>query len=276
MFDHMTRENRHILSFAMEEAADLGHAQLGTDHLILGMLCNARSDVYALLTEQGFTLAAARETVREIHGDDDGAATATAEADAEQVDEDREALKSVGIDLDKVADAIKRAFGTDITDGWSQRGPERRGRGGPHRHDHRGHDHRGHDHGGRGRRGHGRGPWDGPDCGPGGRRGPGGPGAWGDDEAWEAGPWQHGRGRRGPRGRGGPWGRPRFSASARAALGEAVRICRESATDDERGGRLRAEHVLLGILAVGDEQSRRLIESVTTVDRLREALTAAV
>jgi ATP-dependent Clp protease ATP-binding subunit ClpA len=250
MFDHMNRENRHILSFAMEEAADLGHAQLGTDHLILGMLCNARSDVYALLTEQGFTLAAARDTVREIHGDDDGAAKAAAESDAEQVDEDREALKSVGIDLDKVADAIKRAFGTDITDGWSQRGPERRGRGGPHRH--HGRDHRGHDH----------------------RRGRGGP--WPDDEAWEAGPWQHGRGRRGPRGRGGPWGRPRFSASARAALGEAVRICRESATDDERGGRLRAEHVLLGILAVGDEQSRRLIESVTTVDRLREALTAAV
>jgi hypothetical protein len=266
MFDHMTRENRHILSFAMEEAADLGHAQLGTDHLILGMLCNARSDVYALLTEQGFTLAAARDTVREIHGDDDGAAMATAEADAEQVDEDREALKSVGIDLDKVADAIKRAFGTDITDGWSQRGPERRGRGGPHRrHEHRGHDH---DH----RRGRG-GPWDGPDFGPGARRGPG---AWGEDAAWEAGPWQHGRGRRGPRGRGGPWGRPRFSASARAALGEAVRICRESASDDERGGRLRAEHVLLGILAVGDERSRRLIESVTTVDRLREALTATV
>ncbi len=72
------------------------------------------------------------------------------------------------------------------------------------------------------------------------------------------------------------WGRPRFSASARAALGEAVRICRESATDDERGSRLRAEHVLLGILAVGDEQSRRLVESVTTVDRLRAALTAAV
>ncbi|GAA2064197.1 Clp protease N-terminal domain-containing protein [Williamsia deligens] len=267
MFDHMTRENRHILSFAMEEAADLGHAQLGTDHLILGMLCNARSDVFALLTEQGFTLATARDTVREIHGDDDGTDSAGAEADAEQVADDREALKSVGIDLDKVADAIKRAFGTDITDGWSKRGPERRGRGGPHRHHH-------HDHGGRDRdhrRGRG-GPWDGPDVGPGARRGPGGPGGWDDDEA---GPWQHGRGRRGPRGRGGPWGRPRFSASARAALGEAVRIARES-DDDERGGRLRAEHVLLGILAVGDERSRRLIESVTTVDQLRAALTAAV
>ncbi|MGZ8177013.1 Clp protease N-terminal domain-containing protein [Williamsia sp. SKLECPSW1] len=267
MFDHMNRENRHILSFAMEEAADLGHAQLGTDHLILGMLCNARSDVYTLLTEQGFTLTAARETVREIHGDDDGSESAAAETDAEQVDEDREALKSVGIDLDKVADAIKRAFGTDITDGWSKRGPDRRGRGGPHHHERGGRDH---DH----RRGRG-GPWDGPDHGPGGRRGPGGPGGWGDPESWEAGPWQHGRGRRGPRGRGGPWGRPRFSASARAALGEAVRICRES-DSDERGGRLRAEHVLLGILAVGDERSRRLIESVTTVERLREALTATV
>ncbi len=129
--------------------------------------------MYALLTEQGFTLAAARDTVRGIHGDDNGAATATAEADAEQVDEDREALKSVGIDLDKVADAVKRAFApTSPTAGPSgdrsvavaadrivattttARSPRPRPRSPS-----------------RTRRALGR-----PDCGPGGRRGPGGPG----------------------------------------------------------------------------------------------------
>ena len=233
MFEHFTRDNRHILSFAMEEAADLGHTQLGNDHLILGMLCNARSPIFDRLTAEGFTLTAARETVREIRGDGDDADPE--DADASQVDEDREALKSVGIDLDKVATAIKNTFGTDITDGWSKRGSERRGRG-----------ERGH-----GERGHRGGPERGGDCGPRGHRGHrhghGGPDFDGPGE----GPWENGRGRRGPRGRGGPFGRPRFSVDAKAALANAVQIAKEGGSD-----RLTADHVLLGILKTDDKRSR--------------------
>ncbi len=269
MFEHFTRENRHILSFAMEEAADLGHTQLGNDHLILGMLCNARSPIFTQLTAEGFTLDAARATVKEVRGDADD--SDAEDADASQVDEDREALKSVGIDLDKVANAIKNAFGTDITDGWSKRGPERRGRGergergGPERGERgdfgpRGH--RGHGHG------HGRG---GPEFGGrefGGRgRGPGGFGPGGFEPG--EGPWEQGRGRRGPRGRGGPFGRPRFSVDAKAALANAVQIAREGDSD-----RLTAEHLLLGILKTDDKRSRALIESVTTPEKLRDALSA--
>ncbi len=263
MFEQFTRENRHILSFAMEEAADLGHTQLGNDHLILGMLCNARSPIFSRLTAEGFTLDAARETVKEVRGDADD--SDAEDADASQVDEDREALKSVGIDLDKVAAAIKNAFGTDITDGWSQRASERRGRGErgvPERGEHGPRGHRGHGHG------HGRG---GPEFGArefGGRgRVPGGfgPGGFGPGE----GPWETGRGRRGPRGRGGPFGRPRFSVDAKAALANAVQIARESDSD-----RLTAEHVLLGILKTDDKRSRALIESVTTPEKLRDALSA--
>lgn len=264
MFEQFTRENRHILSFAMEEAADLGHTQLGNDHLILGMLCNARSPIFSRLTAEGFTLDAARETVRQVRAGD----TDVEDADASQVDEDREALKSVGIDLDKVATAIKNAFGTDITDGWSKRGSERRGRG------ERGHGERGH--GERGQRG---GPERGEDFGPRGHRGHrhghggpdlGGPG-FGGRGGFEPGegPWENGRGRRGPRGRGGPFGRPRFSVDAKAALANAVQIARENGSD-----RLTAEHVLLGILKTDDKRSRALIESVTTSDTLRDALSA--
>ncbi|MGJ0117937.1 Clp protease N-terminal domain-containing protein [Williamsia sp. MIQD14] len=272
MFDHFTRENRHILSFAMEEAADLGHTQLGNDHLILGMLCNARAPIFTRLTAEGFTLDAARDTVREVRGDGDD----SDDADASQVAEDREALKSVGIDLDKVATAIKNAFGTDITDGWSQRGSDRRGhrgRGGPRRGEDSGpRGHRGHRHG----HGHGHGhPDEGfgrPDF-PLGRgefpgRGFGGP--MGEPETGE-GPWERGRGRRGPRGRGGPFGRPRFSVDAKAAMANAVQIARESGED-----RITAEHVLLGILKTDDRRSRALIESVTTSEKLRDALSATV
>ncbi|GAA1460647.1 Clp protease N-terminal domain-containing protein [Williamsia maris] len=280
MFEQFTRENRHILSFAMEEAADLGHTQLGNDHLILGMLCNARSPIFDRLTAEGFTLTAARETVRAVRGDAED--TDAEDADSSQVDEDREALKSVGIDLDKVATAIKNTFGTDITDGWSKRGSERRGRGdrGHGERGHRGGPDRGEDSGPRGHRGHRHGhggpgfgnpefggpgfggsPFGGPDFGD--RRGGRGGFEPGD------GPWEHGRGRRGPRGRGGPFGRPRFSVDAKAALANAVQIARETGSD-----RLTAEHVLLGILKTDDKRSRALIESVTTPDTLRDALSA--
>ncbi|WP_045823906.1 Clp protease N-terminal domain-containing protein [Williamsia herbipolensis] len=275
MFEHFTRENRHILSFAMEEAADLGHTQLGNDHLILGMLCNARAPIFTRLTAEGFTLDAARDTVREVRGDADD----SDDADASQVDEDREALKSVGIDLDKVATAIKNAFGTDITDGWSQRGADRRGRGGrggPRRggedsgpRGHRGHRHghgHGHPHDAFGRPGFPGGEFPGRGDVPG--RGFGGP--LGDPDSAD-GPWERGRGRRGPRGRGGPFGRPRFSVDARAAIANAVQIARESDSD-----RITAEHVLLGILKTDDKRSRALIESVTTPEKLRDALSATV
>ncbi|MBJ7289882.1 Clp protease N-terminal domain-containing protein [Williamsia sp.] len=271
MFEHFTRDNRHILSFAMEEAADLGHTQLGNDHLILGMLCNARSPIFDRLTAEGFTLTAARETVREVRGDGDDADPE--DADASQVDEDREALKSVGIDLDKVATAIKNTFGTDITDGWSKRGSERRGRG-ERSHGERGHGERGHrggperggDFGPRGHRGHRHG-HGGPDFGGPGFGGPGFGGRGGFEPG--EGPWENGRGRRGPRGRGGPFGRPRFSVDAKAALANAVQIAKEAGSD-----RLTAEHVLLGILKTDDKRSRALIESVTTSEKLRDALSA--
>ena len=43
MFDRFTMEDRVVMVFAMQEAQELGHRGLGNDHLILGMLGNARS-----------------------------------------------------------------------------------------------------------------------------------------------------------------------------------------------------------------------------------------
>ena len=247
MFHQFTRENRMTLVFAYQEAADLGHTTLGNDHLILGMLCNARSAVFNMLAEQGLTLAQAREVVREYHQANE------ADSDNDRVDEDKEALAAIGIDLDKVREAIKSAFGDDITDNWGKRRGGRDGLG------------RGHRHGGpRGRRGDG--PWE--------RRA--GDGPWerperpeGDEGGapWErGGPWEGGRGRRGPR---GGVRRPRFSKDAKTAITHAAVIARDA--DRE----LIAEDVLLGILTTGDAASKALIESVTTVEALREVLQRA-
>ena len=262
MFHQFTRENRMTLVFAYQEAADLGHTTLGNDHLILGMLCNARSSVFNILGEQGLTLAQAREVVREYHE-----ANKT-DADKDRVDEDRDALAAIGIDLDKVRAAVKTAFGDDITDNWGKRrgGRDGRGRGGPH--GRRGPHERGgpHEHGGpRGRGGpFGRvgpnglwsGPWEGPEG--------DGPPPW-EREGDDRGPWEGGRGRRGPR---GGTRRPRFSLDAKSAITQAALIARAADRD------LIAEDVLLGILATGDAASKALIESATTPEALRNALQA--
>lgn len=293
MFEQISRDDKMLLAFATQEAGDLGHRQLGNDHLILGMLCNARSPLFALLADQGLTLSSAREAVRKYHDEhadrSETPETAADESVRERYEEDREALRSIGIDLDKVREAVRGRFGEDLSDGWgerAERGP--RGRGHGRRGDGRGGDRRrGHGHGHR--HGHGRGPR--PDCGPEGFGpgdfgpggfgpggfGPGGfgPGPWGQGFgpgpggpfAGE-GPWEPGRGRRGPRGRGS---RPRFSTDTRDAFGRAMEIARE------RGDRrLRADHLLLGIIDTADEASQALIGSATTAAELRAAVVAGL
>ena len=269
MFERISRDDKMLLAFATQEAGDLGHRQLGNDHLILGMLCNARSPLFALLADQGLTLTSAREVVRKYHDEhaerSDAAETADDESARERYEEDREALRGIGIDLDKVRDAVRGRFGEDLSDGWgerAQRGP--RGRG----------------HGRRGHRHHGRGRGPRPDCGPQGLGpegfGPGGlgpegfgPGSFGPGGPFGGeGPWEPGRGRRGPRGRGA---RPRFANDTRTVFGRAMEIARE------RGDRrLRAEYLLLGIIDTADDASRALIESATTADELRAAVVASL
>ena len=269
MFERISRDDKMLLAFATQEAGDLGHRQLGNDHLILGMLCNARSPLFALLADQGLALTSAREVVRKYHDEhaerSDAAETADDESARERYEEDREALRGIGIDLDKVRDAVRGRFGEDLSDGWgerAQRGP--RGRG----------------HGRRGHRHHGRGRGPRPDCGPQGLGpegfGPGGlgpegfgPGSFGPGGPFGGeGPWEPGRGRRGPRGRGA---RPRFANDTRTVFGRAMEIARE------RGDRrLRAEYLLLGIIDTADDASRALIESATTADELRAAVVASL
>ncbi|WP_238421467.1 Clp protease N-terminal domain-containing protein [Gordonia sp. 'Campus'] len=279
MFERISRDDKMLLAFATQEAGDLGHRQLGNDHLILGMLCNARSSLFPFLADQGLTLAPAREVVRTYHDEhadaDESGSSADDESGRRRYEEDREALRSIGIDLDKVREAVRGRFGEDLSDGWGER-PERGPRGRGRRGHGRGHGH-GHGHGphrGRGARPEcgpaefgaaNSGPW-GPGFGPG-PFGPGGPMA-GGPFAGEGGPWEPGRGRRGPRGRGL---RPRFATETRDAFGRAMEIARE------RGDRrLRAEYLLLGIIDTADAPSRALIESVTTADELRAALWATL
>ncbi|MBM7365960.1 Clp protease N-terminal domain-containing protein [Gordonia hydrophobica] len=228
MFDRFTSDSRTTMMFAVQEAKDLGHREVGTDHLILGMLCNARSPLFGVLAAQGLTLAGARAVVEKNHGD-------AVEDVRDRYEEDREALRSIGIDLDQVRDAVGDRFGEDLADGWGRR-PDR-GRGRPHR---------GRPHGG-----------------PGGFGGPGMAMQFGPDGVW-FGPMDGGRGRRGPRGRGG-----RMTEPAREALRSTVAVARAEGDRD-----LRVERLLLAILDGGDPAAVAVVESATTVDALRTAVTA--
>lgn len=313
MFGRFTRDDKMLLAFATQEAADLEHHRLGNDHLILGMLCNARTPLYGVLTEAGLNLIDARDASRAYHDENDTDDDAAEQSAADRYEEDREALRSIGIDLDKVRAAVRDRFGDDLADGWAERPHRGRGRGrgdcGP-----RGGRGRGHGHGrGRGRGGYGPQAWGPQPWGPQawgpqgygpqgygpqgyGPQGYGpqgwGPAPWapqdadaedGQSEGWgpdrrgrgwdgpgfgPGGPFEPGRGRRGPRGRGM---RPRFAPETRQALEAAVRIARER---NDRG--LRAEYLLLGIIEVADPASVAVINSATTPDDLKAAILASL
>lgn len=235
MFDRFNSDSRAVMMFAAQEAKDLAHREIGTDHLMLGMLCNARSPLFSVLTDQGLTLAGAREVIRNSRD-------AQPENVRDRYEDDREALRSIGIDLDLVREAVGDRFGEDLAEGWGRR-PER----------------------GRGRV---RGSY--------GRRGPhhGGPhGGWsgsfqaevGPDGVW-LGPAEGGRGRRGPRGRGRGG---RLTEPAREAVRATVITAR-----DAGDGELRVERLLLAMLDGGDPALIAVIESATTVEQLRDAVTA--
>ncbi len=155
-------EARIAVTQAADIARELGHTEVGPDHLLLGLLANARGTAYAVLTDHGLRLDAAREAVATHHvdpvdePDDDG----DTEPAPTSYDDDREALRAIGIDLDRVRAAVRDNLGQDLSDGWASR-PERGRRGGREdrrderddRRERRRSRHHHHDHEGRGRRG---------------------------------------------------------------------------------------------------------------------------
>lgn len=264
-------EIRIAMLQATEERRELGHDLLGPDHLLLGLLANVRGSAYEVLAGQGVTYDWARRVVAEKHDDrrqDDDVEQPTDSADS--LDEDREALKAIGIDLDKVRDAVREAFGEDITDRWGQRRDrggrgrrgERRERGDRSDHDRRGRDDERADredrrggqwHGGP----HGRGPWGGEFDGFGEGFAGFGPG---------------GRGRRGPR-------RGRFervTASMRRMLHGLRGELRAAhmAQGNDRDRTPPAGIVLAAIVACGDPAVDAIVEAADNPDSLRAAVDA--
>ena len=104
MFERFTDTARHVIVQAQEAARGLGHGYIGCEHLLLAAAA-AGEPAGAVLRGQGVTPERIKEEILRASGPGQTAGPAGGL--------DREALASIGIDLDAVRARIEAAFGPD-------------------------------------------------------------------------------------------------------------------------------------------------------------------
>jgi ATP-dependent Clp protease ATP-binding subunit ClpA len=102
MFERFTRGARTVVSVAVEQAGELGHDCVSTEHLLLGLLSPDTGAGYQVLHGAGLDADRVLEVVRR-----------RTPADGFLTQEDAESLRSVGIDLDVVLEHLTQSFGPD-------------------------------------------------------------------------------------------------------------------------------------------------------------------
>jgi ATP-dependent Clp protease ATP-binding subunit ClpA len=106
MFERFTTAARAVVVSSQEQARDLGHSFIGTEHLLLALLDDPEGTVARLLGAYHLDVTTARADVHRLVGKDEPDLS-FAEADSE----DAAALKAIGIDIEKVRAAIEENFG---------------------------------------------------------------------------------------------------------------------------------------------------------------------
>jgi ATP-dependent Clp protease ATP-binding subunit ClpA len=107
MFERFTDPAREVLRAAQQEATDLRHGYLGTEHLLLGLLRQGEGAGARALGRLDIDLQAVRaDVIREIGK---GPVQGTSEKDAE-------ALRAIGIDVEEVRRRIEETFGPGALD----------------------------------------------------------------------------------------------------------------------------------------------------------------
>lgn len=113
MFERFTEDARQIVTHAEEQARRLRHRQVGTEHLLLGLLSRPETLSARLLMARDVDHERVLAKIVQILGDATGG------------DIDAEALETIGIDLSAVRERIEEVFGVGALD----RGPHRNRRG---------------------------------------------------------------------------------------------------------------------------------------------------
>ncbi len=67
----LTPPAKRIIKYASEEAANLNHGYVGTEHLLIGIVREEQSIAWMVLTHAGVTLQTARDGVRRLLGQSD-------------------------------------------------------------------------------------------------------------------------------------------------------------------------------------------------------------
>ena len=99
MFDLFTDAARTALMEGQSEAIERGDEQMGTEHLLLGLLRGGTGRAAAVLGEHGVTLGATRAALDELVGPPPSSADAAS------------ALATIGVDLDEVQGQLTETFG---------------------------------------------------------------------------------------------------------------------------------------------------------------------
>jgi ATP-dependent Clp protease ATP-binding subunit ClpA len=111
MFERFTQEARDAVVRAQQEARQMHHGFIGTEHLLLGLVAGSTTTA-AVLTRHGLTTQSVRNAVLGYLG---------------AADIDAAALGTVGIDLDAVRASVEATFGPgalDMTAGRRTREPK--------------------------------------------------------------------------------------------------------------------------------------------------------
>ncbi|HEY0641357.1 MAG TPA: Clp protease N-terminal domain-containing protein [Pseudonocardiaceae bacterium] len=103
MFERFTKDARETVVGAQSVARRLGHAQIGTEHLLLSMLERPDGLVRRVLGMNGLRPETVETAVARHGGHDDGL--------------DADALRAIGIDLEAVREKVERAFGPGALSG---------------------------------------------------------------------------------------------------------------------------------------------------------------
>ncbi|MFI0909208.1 Clp protease N-terminal domain-containing protein [Streptomyces abikoensis] len=106
MFERFTKDARTAVVDAQEEARALGHARIGTEHLLVAIAGRTGAPAAATLARFGVTAESCRAAFD----------PAPAASDGHFDEDDAEALRAFGIDLDAVRDQAERAFGPGALD----------------------------------------------------------------------------------------------------------------------------------------------------------------
>lgn len=114
MFELFTPAARQVVVRGQEEARAFRHPWLGTEHLLLGVLAQPEAPGVCALTDLGVTLNAGRAALSQLVGK------------GGLCENDADALRTVGIDLDEVRRRAEASFGPGALDHPPRRRPRRR------------------------------------------------------------------------------------------------------------------------------------------------------